>query len=58
MITPAVKVSPMKVRLDQMNGFVYAVKEFIFTKNTLLIPVKRIKANPVIKIINKIKFIL
>lgn len=58
MITDAVSESPRKVRLAQIKGFCFAVKEFIDRKSTLFVPVKRTKTKHIRNIIAKTIVIL
>lgn len=52
------KVSPKKVRLAQIKGFVVAAKELMVIKRDLLIPDRRTIIKPSRNTINTIKLIL
>jgi hypothetical protein len=57
-IAMAANVSPIKVRLAQINGEICAAKEFIDIKRCLLIPVVNTRAIHNINMIKRVKFIL
>lgn len=57
-ITHAGKVSPKKVRLDQKNGLIVVPDELIFRNRDLFVPDRITNANPIKKMIIRVRLIL